>query len=830
MITFLIVNLLVNLTRSKILRFCLIGLLPFGCLTASANTTSMSITETIEDKNTLSGYVEDMDTGERLIGAHVLVEDLSTGTTTNEYGFFSLTLEGNQVYNIQVSYLGYTSQHHHISLKDDIQINFQLGLDNTLEAVEVVSSALTDDVIEASQMSSIVVPIETIEDLPALGGEVDVLRTLQLLPGISSGGEGASGLFVRGGSPDQNLVLLDGVPVYNASHLFGFLSVFNSDAINNMELIKGGFPARYGGRLSSVLDIRMKEGNMKEFAGRAAISPIASKIMLEGPIVKDKISAMITGRRTFLDLFLGRPKTNSFGSTFEKTSSKYFFYDFNGKINYKISERDRLYLSFYGGKDRFSNNSTYISDLESSNRYEDDANTGLDWGNLIGAFRWNHLFSDKLFANLTLNYSQYQLGVLNATADRSFEGNIKINESLYELQYNSDVQDLTARVDFSYVPSTKHYLRWGLGLTQHRFLPGASTVKNRHAELGLAIDTTYNNNGVDATEFSAYVEDDFQIYNSIKLNVGVHSMFYSVGKKTYSSVQPRASVRLKVTPTLAFKGALSATTQPLHLLTSSGVGLPTDLWISPTEKIKPQDAWQAAVGVNHLLSKGWDVSLEGYYKEMDNLVNYREGTSLLASTEGIEDKVTFGKGTSKGAELLLRKSEGKMTGWVSYALSWTDRTFPEINFGRTFSYDNDRRHDLSISVLHRFSERFRMSASWVITSGKPYTLPTRQFDAGNTLANPGDNQLSYEPVALDYSGKNNYRLPTFHRLDISVGWYKQKHWGERSIHVGLYNAYNRANTFYITRGLYSEAEGLKYRYRSVSLFPVIPGVSYQIKF
>ncbi len=799
------------------------------CLNLPADAVGEVLFNTImQEKITISGYVEDVETGEQLIGAHIYEATSGHGTTTNEYGFFSLTLENESSYRIEASYIGYETKVLEIAPNENIQLSIQLTMDNTLETIEVVSEAITEDIIEGSKMGSIVVPIETIEALPALGGEIDIMRTLQLMPGVASGGEGASGIFVRGGSPDQNLVLLDGVPVYNASHLFGFLSIFNSDAINNMELIKGGGPARYGGRLSSVLDIRMKEGNMKRFAGRASISPVATKVMLEGPLIKDKMSGMITVRRTFLDLFLGRPKTTTYSGGSETTKSKYYFADFNGKINYKLSYRDRLYLSFYGGKDKFGNESEYISNLEGSKGYINKYETGLDWGNLIGAFRWNHLFSNKFFGNLTLHYSQYQLGVSNSSGDQSFEDITRISESSYGLNYESMVQDVAAKLDFSYVPSTEHYIRAGLSVTNHNFLPGASKISQKSSAQMINIDTTHNSKTIKANEFSAYVEDDFQVSDKLKMNVGFHALLYQVGQKTYSSTQPRMSARFKVHPAWALKGAYSITTQPLHLLTTSGVGLPTDLWISPTERIKPQDAWQGAFGITHLLSGGWDVSIEAYYKEMDNLVNYREGTSLLVSIQGIEDKVTFGTGTAKGVELLVRKRQGKTTGWFSYVLSKADRTFPDINFGKTFAYDNDRRHDLSISVVHQFSDKFRMSGSWVFTSGKPSTIPTRQFNGGSTVEKGGSSAFS--SVALSYSGKNNYRLPNFHRLDISAGWYKQRKWGERSIVVGLYNAYSRANTFFISKGWYSEQDELKYKYKSVSLFPIIPGISYNIKF
>ena len=783
-------------------------------------------------KITLSGYVSDKETGEKLIGANIYDAANEQGAVTNVYGYFSLTIPTGK-YNFEISYIGYSPQNIAIDLNKDITKNVDLGVSNELAVVEVVATTYREEaVLEGTQMSSINIPIEKIEALPALGGEVDVMRVIQLLPGVQSGGEGSSGVFVRGGSPDQNLILLDGVPVYNVSHLFGFLSVFNSDAINNMELIKGGFLARYGGRLSSVMDIRMKEGNMKKFTGSGSISPIATKLLLEGPIINDKMSFMVTGRRTFLDLILGREKKETSNNVTTTNSSKYFFYDFNGKINYKISDKDRLYLSFYGGKDKFEGKEKYETfDTNGGKNYFSETNNGLDWGNIISAFRWNHLFTDKLFGNLTLHYSRYQFDINNSDRTTFFENNENISDRSASIEYNSFVKDWAAKLDFDYVPSTRHYIRFGASAVTHTFLPGVTGQKNTNSISGVETDTILNNNSkINALEYTAYMEDDFDLTSRLKMNLGVHASAYNVGNKTYTSVQPRASLRYKPTSNWAVKGAFATMTQYLHLLTTSGVGLPTDLWISPTEKIKPQQAWQVAGGVTHTLGKSWDVSLEGYYKEMKNMVAYKEGVNLLVSTEDIEEKVILGKGTSKGAELFLRKNAGKTTGWFGYTLSWTDRTFPEINFGKTYPYKYDRRHDLSISVVHKFSEKFRMSGSWVYSSGQAVTLPRREFNPG-TVVTTNETDLSSIYVGLDYTGKNNFRLPSFHRLDISASWHKKTKWGEQTFQVSLYNAYSRKNPFYVSRGLYVDDNGdLEYKYKLVSLFPIIPGVAYNFKF
>jgi outer membrane receptor for ferrienterochelin and colicin len=776
----------------------------------------------IKEKFTLSGYIIDKETGEKLIGANVFVPILNSGTSSNAYGFYSLTIpEGN--YDIEVSYIGYEAVKHAIKLSGSTNYDFNLGNSVDLVEVEVIASKNLAKIEEKTQMSSMSVPMDQVKALPSLGGEIDLLRTIQLLPGVSSGNEATSGLFVRGGSHDQNLVLLDGVPVYNSFHLFGFLSVFNTDAINNIELIKGGFPARYGGRLSSIMDIRLKEGSLKKFKGSGTISPVSTKLTLEAPIIKDKMSFIVSGRRTFADLIM-RPITRNQKKQDGATggSTGYFFYDFNAKLNYKISDKDRLYLSMYGGKDTFDDSHeqryTFSSNIVDTKNY-----SAIDWGNNIAALRWNHLFSDKLFGNLTLHFSNYTLDVTREEQERFFEGSEESKFVQNYTNYKSEVLDKGLRLDFDYVPSPNHYIRFGGNLTHHNFSPGVNAFQNKDTEININRDTVYNNIDYKSWEYFAYVEDDFKIGPYLKFNIGLHASIFAVENHAFSSLQPRFSARYLIADNWSIKAAYSQMSQPLHLLTNSGVGLPTDLWITPTKDIAPQKSQQTAFGFAHTLDNGLEVSVETYYKKMNNLVAYKEGSSFLLNSEGIEDKIVQGEGDSYGGELFVQKKTGKTTGWFSYTLSWSNRQFDQLNFGKSFPFKYDRRHDFTLALVHQLNKKIRLSATWVFASSNALNLPIREFDINEAFNEESD---SFYPVVLDYGSKNNYRLAPYHRLDLGISFHKKTKWGKQSFDISVYNAYNRKNPFYVNREYTSDGP----KFKQTSLFPIIPSVSYNFQF
>ncbi|MEM6723575.1 MAG: TonB-dependent receptor plug domain-containing protein, partial [Bacteroidota bacterium] len=717
------------------------------------------------------------------------------------------------------SYVGYQKVGLELDLNADAELHLELKTSADLIEVEIVATKHTEEIQERTQISAASIPVAQIQALPTLGGEVDVLRAVQLLPGVSSGNEASSGLFVRGGSHDQNLILLDGVPIYNSFHLFGFLSVFNADAINKVELTKGGFPARYGGRLSSVLDIRLKEGNMNELKGTGTISPIATKFTLEGPLIKDKMAFIVSGRRTFADLII-RPITRS-----ERKcngvdgSTGYFFHDMNVKLNYKFSNKDRLYLSFFGGRDRFDD--TYNRSFVNQDSLRSESFSEVKWGNTIGVLRWNHVFNNKLFGNLTFFLSNYHFEV--SQDDRNITYN---NEALLRTiedlsRFESDVKDKGFRFDFDYVPSPNHYIRFGLNATNHHFAPGVNSIRETDTANEIATDTVFNNSTVNSWEYFGYFEDDFKVGQKMKFNIGVHASAFSLKEKTYFSVQPRLSARYLVADNWSLKAAFSTMAQPVHLLVNSGIGLPTDLWISPTKDLKPQQSWQAALGVATTLNKGIELSIEGYYKEMTNLVAYKEGASFFLSNGDIESKITQGSGRAYGAEVFLQKKTGKTTGWIGYTLSWSDRQFDLINEGQRFPFKYDHRHDFTVAVVHRLSKKVRLSGTWVFTSGNATNVPIREFD----INTPNNDQFFF-PIALDYGERNSFRLRPYHRLDLSVGYFKQKRWGEQSFNFSVYNAYNRRNPFYIDRQYVNDGV----QFIEQSLFPIIPSFSYNFSF
>jgi hypothetical protein len=765
----------------------------------------------------VSGYITDAESGESLLGANLLNEKTGEGSSANTYGFYSISLQPDSVI-LRFSYVGYQSQRIPLLLTKDTTLDIQLVPANRLQEVVVNAERPIE---ENTQMSRIDIPISQIKAMPALLGEVDVLKVIQLLPGVQSGTEGSSGIYVRGGGPDQNLILLDGVPVYNASHLFGFFSVFNADAINKVELVKGGFPARYGGRLSSVIDISMKEGNMKELKGEGAVGIIASRLTLEGPIKKDVSSFIISARRTYLDI-LARPIIKA--QTDGDETVGYYFYDLNAKVNYKLSERDRLFVSAYLGDDRFY--ARYKFDHEyNGHRSETKEVTGLNWGNITSALRWNHILNNKLFSNTTFTYSRYRFNIFNQYENKETFAD-QVLEDRYHTEYRSGIQDFSLKTDFDYLPNPDHYIRMGASAIHHRFDPGAFAFDDFvDGDTLMGTGLTY------ALEHAAYIEDDFKINDQLKLNAGLHFSGFAVDQAYYPSLQPRLSLRYLILPELSAKASFARMTQFIHLLTNSGIGLPTDLWVPSTELVKPQQSQQFAFGLAKTYASKYEISLEGYYKKMDNLIEYKEGASFLNLDQNWENKITAGRGWSYGAELFLQKKTGKTTGWIGYTLSRTDRQFEELNFGEVFPYKYDRRHDLSVAVTHSFSKRMELSGTWVYGTGNAITLPMAQFQYVWNGIYPMDQDSSFNPFGDNvevHSKRNEYRMPAYHRLDISLSLFKQTRWGERRWVFGVYNTYNRQNPFFIT--VNEDYETQTRHFTQVSLFPVIPSVSYNFKF
>jgi len=768
--------------------------------------------------------MSDSETGEKLIGANIFEKNSLQGNVSNTYGFYSLTLPAGDV-DLEVSYIGFSNQSMTFDLKKDTTINFDFSSSLELETVVVEADKLYR-IEEDAQMSKMEIPIEQLKKIPALLGENDVMKALQLLPGVQSGGEGQSGLYVRGGSPDQNLVLLDGVPVYNVSHVLGIFSVFNADAIKNVTLTKGGFPARYGGRLSSVLEINMKEGNAKEFHGEGSIGSISSKLTLEGPIIKDKMSFIVSGRRTYLDL-IAKPfiaLANNQNDFDEKFGLKLYFYDLNAKLNYKINDKHRLYLSAYSGADVF----------ESSIETEDDKFTGgISWGNLISSFRWNYKITNKLFANTTLNYSNYDIDIYSAFED-TFNG---VTEAV-SLTYRSGIRDLSAKVDFDYIPNPKNYIRFGVNVIDHTYTPGVASFKSNFDEID--IDTIIGSQVTTSLESSVYIEDEITL-GKLKANIGLHASLFNVDKQNYKSLQPRLGLRYLLPRDIAIKASFSTMTQFVNLLTSEALSLPTDLWVPSTERIKPQQAWQAAIGLAKTFNDQYEFSIEAYYKEMDNVISFREGSSFAFGLEdNWQDKVTQGTGEAYGLELFLQKKRGKTTGWIGYTLSWNNRTFEEINGGETFPFRYDRRHDISVVAIHSFNERVSLSGTWVFGTGNAFTLPQfrypysqNSFPSTDQNGNPTTFTSTSQVESL--GRKNDFRMTNYHRMDISLELTKQKKRFLRTWVFSVYNLYFHSNPYFVIPRERTTTDELgnqvtKRVFSEVSILPIIPSISYKIKF
>lgn len=758
---------------------------------------------------TISGYIQDHDTGENLIGATVYSLNDQLGTTTNYYGYFSLTLPAGTK-EIIVSYVGYEEYRFTEELKSNVTKTIKLKTDLVLEEVVVTGEP---EMAERTQMSTINLSTRDIKALPALLGEVDVLKTVQLMPGVQSGNEGSSGIYVRGGGPDQNLILLDGVPVYNASHLFGFFSVFNADAINNVNVIKGGFPARYGGRLSSVIDISMKEGNNQSFHGEGSIGLVSSKLTLEGPVFSDKTSFIVSGRRTYIDA-LASPiiKAASQGTT----RAGYYFYDLNAKVNHRFSDNDRVYVSAYTGLDkgfsRFSE--SYFSDNQ---EYEFEEYAGLDWGNLTTAVRWNHVFGPKLFGNLSATYSKYEFDVRSEYSEDVDENGSVVRED-EKIRYFSGIRDYAFRMDFDYDPTPNHAIKAGISTTHHRFNPGVLALNST-----IQSDTTLGATRRDALEYFAYVEDDYKVNEKLKVNMGLHYSGFNVDRTSYHSLQPRLSGRYLLSSGFSAKASYVRMAQFIHLLTNSGVGLPTDLWVPSTGQIKPQTAEQVAIGLARNYDNGIEISLEVYDKKMDNLIAYKEGASYLSLDNSWEDRITIGQGRSRGIELFVGKKKGKLTGWVGYTLSKTTRQFDELNEGKEFPYRYDRRHDVSIASVYQIKKGVEISGAWVYGTGNAITLPIGRYLG----TSPNAGGFSGSEVQI-YDGRNGFRTRAYHRLDLSISWTKDKgKKGTRTWSLGAYNTYSRANPFFVNVSY--DRRGNK-KFIQYSLFPFIPSVRYSFKF
>lgn len=786
---------------------------------------------------TISGFLRDAKTGERLIGANIQDQRSGKGAVSNDYGFYSLTLPAGPV-SLSFSYLGYSAETRQLFLQEDKELDISLMPSLTLDPVEVIGRRLESGGEQVVSASSHELNIQQIERLPALAGEADIIRIAHLLPGVQTGPDGVGGLHIRGGNNGQNLIMIDGVPVYNISHAAGIFSVFNTSAVNSARLIKGGFPARYGGRLSSVLDIRTREGNRKSFGLRGDVGLLSGRLSLEGPVIKEKSSFFVSGRWSFIDWYL-QPLTRSLKA--EKGEAGfvgYRFHDLNAKLNYSLSNKDHLYLSYYTGSDHYSNSGSSSDTLKAQPgnmpapafyAFEKNYSDRIRWGNTVASLRWNHLFSDKLFANLAATYSSLDVNIdYYATDSLVALANQNTVDRLLDIgNYFSNITDLGLRLDFDLIPSTGHYIRFGATLTHHRFLPGvfAYDVIEKSGNSTVIPRGPKGHAAVSAMEYSTYIEDEVRFGRRLLMNLGLHLAAFQVRQKAYWSPQPRLSLAWQAKERWKLEAYLSRMQQFVHLLSNSALGLPTEIWVPSTENVAPQEGWQAGIASTWNLHRGWELSLEAYAKDMGQLLSYSEGALFLNDWEA---NVTAGSGRAYGLEGMLGKRLGKTAGWLAYSLAYADRQYEFINNGRAYPYKYDRRHDFKLAFSHRIQDWVEVSANWVFSSGFAFTLPAEQYDV--VFPEPGGPPIT----VIEYGSKNAYRMPVYHRLDLGANFYFHTDNVRHTIHVGVYNLYNRKNPlYYDLRNRYEEENGqlaLKKEFVPVSIIPMLPSLNYSIKF
>lgn len=752
-------------------------------------------------KYTISGQLTDAVNGEDLPFATILINNLpGIGTTSNAYGFYSISLEEGE-YSVSYQFMGYTKVVKKVTLDKNVRINVELTEESTAIEEVVISAEQNNRNITNIEVGVTKLDIKNIKELPTFAGEHDIIKVIQTHPGIKASGEGNTGYYVRGGGIDQNLILLDEAPVYNPSHLLGFFSVFNSDAIKSATMYKGGMMPEYGGRTASVLDIRMKDGNNKKYSVSGGIGIIASRLTLEGPIVKDKGSFIISGRRTYGDLFMKLSKDE------EKRNTLLYFYDLNLKANYKITDKDRIYLSGYFGRDKFGFSDQF----------------GIDWGNATGTFRWNHLFSDRLFSNTSIIYSDYD-----------YKFGFGLDEDNISLQ--SVIKDFNIKQDFSFFQNNKNSFKFGFNVIYHTIEPGNLTAGSNTGITPKEAEPKYG------WESALYIQNKLKVNPHLGFNFGLrYSFFNQVGPSTaytfdnngkylseeqfdkgeniqsYGVLEPRLSANFIINESSSIKAGYNRNSQYLHLLSNSTSSTPTDSWIMSSNNVKPQIADQVSAGYfRNFSNNNYETSVEAYYKDMQNVIDYRNGANVFLN-EQLEGDLVYGDGKAYGLEFFVKKNKGRLTGWFSYTLSRTLRKFDEINEGKWFSAKQDRIHDFSLVSMYKLSKKLTLSANFVYYTGDAITFPTGRYVVDGK-------------VIPNYTERNGYRMPDVHRLDLGFNWQiKKTKRFESSLNFSLYNAYGRENAYVINfrpnEENPSETEAVQ-----ISLFKWIPSFTYNFRF
>ena len=759
---------------------------------------------------TLNGYLKDKANGEALIGASVYVPQLKTGVVTNSYGYYSLSMEQGS-YSVSFSFMGYQTQTLQIDLSGSKQVNLMLGEDPKQLDEVVVKGEKKNENVQKLQMSMERVQVKMLKKLPSFMGEVDILKSITLLPGIQNGGEGSSGLYVRGGGPDENLMILDEAPVYNASHLMGFFSVFNSDAIKDVDVYKGGIPAEYGGKASSVIDIRMKDGNSQQLGMSGGIGNISSRLTVEGPIIKDKWSFIVSGRRTYADYF------GKLIGLKQLKDNQLYFYDLNLKTNIEINDKNRIYLSSYTGDDYFkAGQSIYMR-----------------WGNLTSTARWNHLFSSKLFSNTSLIFSRYDysLGIPGSGSD--------------QFDWTSQISDYNFKQDFSWYLNSKNKLSFGFDLIYHHFEPGQVNANPGSMFTNLKL-TNYN-----ALDNSLYVSNEQSVGERLTLRYGLrYSWFQQIGEgkvrdylnpiqpqegqvvglKTYGAgqlippgyknLEPRLALKYMLNSQSSVKASYNRMAQNLHLISNTNSPTPLDIWLPSTAYIQPLIANQVGLGYfRNFRDNMFETSAEVYYKKMDHVIDYIDGAKLFLK-EDLETELLRGRGYAYGLELYVKKQEGRLTGWLSYTLSRSMRVVPGINDGKAYPSSYDRTHNASVVASYELSRRVNLSATWVFSTGNPTSYPIAKYDVqGNTI--------------YYYASRNSNRIPDFHRLDVSLTYdFKKNEYKKvkQSLNFSIYNVYSRRNAYSVTFRQNQDNPNVSDATRLSIIGSFIPSITYNFNF
>jgi hypothetical protein len=781
---------------------------------------------TAQEKFTLSGTIRDAVTGEVLIGASVYINELRNGTATNDYGFFSISMPAGS-YSVAVTSLGYSKYETVVELQANRNLKIDLEEEIITSEEVVITGERKDNNVQDTKMSTIQMDVKQIRKLPALFGEIDIIKNIQMLPGISIAGEGNTGLYVRGGGADQNLILLDEAPVYNPSHVFGMFSVFNSDVIKSAEIYKGGIPAQHGGRLSSLLDIRTKDGNDKKLGVSGGIGLISSRLTIQGPIKKEKSSFIISARRTYADLFLKlADKMNLLNEeqSGQVSGAKLYFYDINAKANFRINDKNQLFFAGYFGKD--------ILQIGAGGRGQA---FGLDWSNRTGTVRWNHIMGNRFFLNTTLIYSHYNYGLGITSGANSF-------------RWISSLQEIALKQDYTYFLNPNNEVMFGFNLSYKSYSPGKFKPGEENTVLKPFKLPPYH-----SMEEAVYISNKQKLTRRISLEYGLrYTFFQNIGRdslliydgppsenivldtvpynsfellKNYGGLEPRLSARYLINDRSSVKMSYNRTYQYLHLLSNSAAPLPTSQWIPSTPYIKPQKADQVALGYfRNFHENKFEASVETYYKHFYNVVDYKDNANIVAN-KNIETEIRRGKGWSYGFEFFVRKNTGKFTGWISYTWSKTEFNIPEVNGGKTYYASYDRRHNFNVVGSYDINERWNLSGNWVFGSGRPITLPVQKYQFGN-------NYPLYIPE------RNNYRIAPYHRFDLAATLYRKKKEGrknESSWNFSVYNVYARQNPFTVyTQNKKDENDNVigngEKEIVMLYLFTIIPSITYNFNF